>query len=118
MEKKVGEQFLFDFYGELLTEKQKQILDYYYNEDYSLAEIASVMSVTRQGIFDVIKRSKAMMEVYEEKLGLVEKFLRAQMLLEDIQKDLAELTKGIKDLKLKSQLNSVIEKLKKVSDEN
>ncbi|MBK5243855.1 MAG: DNA-binding protein [Eubacteriaceae bacterium] len=118
MEKKVGEQFLFDFYGELLTEKQKQILDYYYNEDYSLAEIAGVMSVTRQGIFDVIKRSKTMMEVYEEKLGLIEKFLRAQMLLEDIQKDLADLTKGIKDLKLKSQLNSVIEKLKKVSDEN
>ena len=118
MEKKVGEQFLFDFYGELLTEKQKQILDYYYNEDYSLAEIAGVMSVTRQGIFDVIKRSKAMMEAYEEKLGLVEKFLKAQIIFEDIQKNLVDLTKGINDLELKSELNSVIEKLKKVSDEN
>jgi len=118
MEKKIGEQYLFDFYGELLTEKQKQILDYYYNDDYSLAEIAGVMSVTRQGIFDVIKRSKAMMEAYEEKLGLVEKFLRSQKLLEEIQKDLVGLTEGIKDLKLQSELTAVIEKLKKVSEEN
>ena len=88
MEKKVEEQYLFDFYGELLTQKQKQILGYYYDEDYSLAEIAEVMSVTRQGIFDVIKRSKAMMEVYEEKLGLIEKFLKSQILLDEVQKDL------------------------------
>ncbi|KNZ41525.1 YlxM family DNA-binding protein [Acetobacterium bakii] len=118
MEKKIGEQYLFDFYGELLTEKQKQILDYYYNDDYSLAEIAGVMKVTRQGIFDVIKRSKAMMEVYEEKLGLVEKFLGSQKLLEEIQKDLVGLTEGTKDLELKSELTAVIEKLKKVSEEN
>lgn len=118
MEKKIGEQYLFDFYGELLTEKQKQILDYYYNDDYSLAEIAVVMSVTRQGIFDVIKRSKAMMETYEDKLGLVEKFLRSQRLLEDVQNDLVGLTKGITDLELTSKLNSVIETLNKVSEEN
>ena len=80
MEKKVGEQYLFDFYGELLTAKQKQILEYYYDDDYSLAEIAEVMAVTRQGIFDVIKRSKAMMETYEEKLGLIAKFLKSQIL--------------------------------------
>ncbi|MBC3796554.1 DNA-binding protein [Acetobacterium paludosum] len=118
MEKKVGEQYLFDFYGELLTQKQKQILEYYYDDDYSLAEIAEVMSVTRQGIFDVIKRSKAMMQVYEEKLGLINKFLKSQILLEKIQKDLSGLADRERDDTLKSELMVVVEKLKKVSEEN
>jgi len=118
MEKKVEEQYLFDFYGELLTQKQKQILGYYYDEDYSLAEIAEVMSVTRQGIFDVIKRSKAMMEVYEEKLGLIEKFLKSQILLDEVQKDLMGLADRETDEKKKSELMVAVEKLKQVSEEN
>ena len=118
MEKKVGEQYLFDFYGELLTAKQKQILEYYYDDDYSLAEIAEVMTVTRQGIFDVIKRSKAMMEAYEEKLGLIAKFLKSQILLEEIEKDLLDCVDREKDEQLKSELILVVEKLKKVSEEN
>jgi Uncharacterized protein conserved in bacteria len=118
MEKKVEEQYLFDFYGELLTQKQKQILGYYYDEDYSLAEIAEVMSVTRQGIFDVIKRSKAMMEVYEEKLGLIDKFLKSQILLDEVQKDLLGLADRETDVKKKSELMMAVEKLKQVSEEN
>jgi predicted DNA-binding protein YlxM (UPF0122 family) len=118
MEKKVEEQYLFDFYGELLTQKQKQILGYYYDEDYSLAEIAEVMSVTRQGIFDVIKRSKAMMEVYEEKLGLIDKFLKSQILLDEVQKDLLGLADRETDVKKKSELMAAVEKLKQVSEEN
>lgn len=118
MEKKVEEQYLFDFYGELLTQKQKQILGYYYDEDYSLAEIAEVMAVTRQGIFDIIKRSKAMMEVYEEKLGLIDKFLKSQHLLEEIHRDLLDLADCEADEKRKSELLLIVEKLKKVSEEN
>jgi predicted DNA-binding protein YlxM (UPF0122 family) len=118
MEKKVGEQYLFDFYGELLTNKQKQILEYYYNDDYSLAEIAEVMSVTRQGIFDIIKRSKAMMEAYEEKLELIAKFLKSQLLLEEIQNSILNIADQNEDEQLKSELMLVVEKLKKVSEEN
>ena len=118
MEKKVGEQYLFDFYGELLTDKQKQILEYYYDDDYSLAEIAEVMAVTRQGIFDVIKRSKAMMEAYEEKLGLIDRFLKSQILLEEIEKVLLDCADREKDEQLKSELMLVVEKLKNVSEEN
>ncbi|MGL4606740.1 MAG: putative DNA-binding protein [Eubacteriaceae bacterium] len=118
MEKKVKEQYLFDFYGELLTEKQKQILEYYYNDDYSLAEIAEVMSVTRQGIFDVIKRSKSMMEAYEEKLGLIEKFLNTQNLFSSIKKDLSELQSVLDSPVLQRQVESIIEKLDAVSEEN
>ncbi len=61
MEKNVLERLLFDFYGELLTDKQKMIMDYYYNDDYNLAEIGDVVHVTRQGVYDVVKRSKATM---------------------------------------------------------
>jgi predicted DNA-binding protein YlxM (UPF0122 family) len=118
MEKKIREQYLFDFYGELLTQKQKAILDYYYNDDYSLAEIAAVISVTRQGIFDVIKRSRHLMERYEEKLKLVEKFLSTQSLLNEIDDTLNELLNCSFDDNQTHLLNEVILKLKKVSEEN
>ena len=118
VEKILEQTLLYDFYGELLTAKQKQILEYYYDDDYSLAEIAEVMAVTRQGIFDVIKRSKAMMEAYEEKLGLIAKFLKSQILLEEIEKDLLDCVDREKDEQLKSELILVVEKLKKVSEEN
>ncbi|MDI3536168.1 MAG: uncharacterized protein PWP16_1346 [Eubacteriaceae bacterium] len=118
MEKKVEEQYLFDFYGELLTDKQKQILEYYYYEDYSLAEIAEVMSVTRQGIFDVIKRTKSMMETYEEKLGLVRRFLYSQKLIQKVQAEIRELTDLEKFSDHRVQLLNMIDLLNKINEES
>lgn len=111
-------QYLFDFYGELLTEKQKQILDYYYNEDYSLAEIAEVMLVTRQGIFDVIKRSRAMMESYEEKLGLMSKFLKNRRVLKQTQNDLRNLAINVEDHDLQKKMLLIVDRLNEVNEEN
>ena len=76
MRKTVEEHFLFDFYGELLSDKQKRVLEYYYNDDLSIAEIAELTGLTRQGVYDAYKRGKAQMRHYEEKLGVYTRFVK------------------------------------------
>lgn len=73
--------YLIDTYGCLLTEKQFEVIDLYYNEDWSLAEIADNCGITRQGARDFIKRSEAVMAEYEQKLGLCAKrnYIREQV---------------------------------------
>ena len=66
---------LFDFYGELLTERQKEFFDLYYNEDLSLAEIAENAGISRQGVRDVIVRAEAAMQEVEDKTGIIKRFL-------------------------------------------
>ena len=65
----------FDKYGEFLTDKQKKMFDMYYNDDYSLAEIAGEMGISRQGVADGLKRAQVKLGAMEEKLGLVSKEL-------------------------------------------
>ena len=65
---------LFDFYGETLTDKQRELFDLYYNEDLSLAEIAEYAGITRQGVRDSIKRAERALGEMEQKLGLVQRF--------------------------------------------
>ena len=62
--------WLFDFYGDMLTEKQRQVVELYYEEDLSLAEIATEIGISRQGVRDMIKKSSDELFFYEEKLGL------------------------------------------------
>lgn len=64
---------LLDYYGELLTDKQRDFMDLYYNEDFSLAEISEHENITRQGVRDGIKHAEQRLIEFEEKLGLVEK---------------------------------------------
>jgi len=66
---------LYDFYGELLTDHQKEIYEQFIIEDLSLSEIAADAGISRQGVHDLIKRCHKILEGYEEKLHLVEKFL-------------------------------------------
>ena len=74
-EKDLGLSIYYDFYGEFLTEKQAKIFEYYYNNDYSLAEIAQEFGITRQGVLDTLKRAQAKLKSMEDKLGLVKKQL-------------------------------------------
>ena len=69
---------LFDFYGDILTERQRELFDLYYNEDLSLSEIAENCGISRQGVRDVIVRAEAAMTELEDKTGLVKRFLQMQ----------------------------------------
>ncbi len=69
---------LFDFYGDVLTDRQKEFYDLYYNEDLSLAEIAENYNLTRQGVRDVIVRAEAVMTELEDKTGIIKRFKAMQ----------------------------------------
>lgn len=66
---------LFDFYGSMLTAKQKLIMELFHEEDYSLAEIAEKLDISRQAVYDAFKKAKSSLLRYEQKLKLMEKFV-------------------------------------------
>ena len=81
---------LFDFFGDLLTEKQHEYFDLYYNEDLSLAEIADEIGISRQGVRDLIKKAEEELNNLEDKLGLVRKFEEAKERAASIRKMLVK----------------------------
>lgn len=84
MAKNLEISFLLDFYGSMLTEKQRIMIEYYYNDDLSLAEIADNEGITRQGVRDSIKRAEGQLLELEERLGLAKRFQQVQTELEKI----------------------------------
>ena len=77
-EKNLRLAYLLDFYGDVLSERRRDALDFYYNDDMSLSEIAEEMGISRQGVRDLIKKAEEELLFYEEKLGLAKKFSDAQ----------------------------------------
>lgn len=77
---RVGE--LYDFYGALLTEKQRLCLELHYLNDYSLAEIAADMHISRQAVHDLLRRAEQTLEIYETRLGLLQKFSHQRQVLQ------------------------------------
>ena len=75
---------LYDYYGELLTEKQRQLFDLYYDQDYSLSEIAAAAGISRQGVHDTLARAEELLEGYERTLGCIARDARLQKQLEVI----------------------------------
>ena len=78
---------LLDFYGEMLTQKQHDFLEYYYGDDLSLSEIATNEGITRQGVRDSIKRSEQQLYEFEQKLGMLKRFNELEKGLEQIAND-------------------------------
>lgn len=75
---------LFDFYAELLTDKQRSVMDLYYFKDLSLNEIAEEYNITRQAVLDMIKRTEKLLNQYENKLMLVDKYIDRKNKIEKI----------------------------------
>ena len=102
---------LFDFYGQLLTEKQIEIVDMYYNNDLSLGEISEQQGISRQGVYDTLKRAERTLYQYEEKLGLVDRFLKQKQNMEKIIEMLEELITedGYDRKNIKDKLNEIKE---------
>lgn len=90
VDKILEQTLLFDFYGELLTEHQKEIYERFVTEDLSLGEIAEEAGISRQGVHDLIRRCNQALKGYEEKLHLVEKFLAVREKVERIDRLLEE----------------------------
>ena len=109
MEDKIKISMLIETYGKLLTEKQYQILNDYYNNDLSLSEIAENEGITRQAVRDIIKKGEKKLFEYEEKLLFMKRTVEINR---KIEKALKELTKIQKDYSDK-QIATVLEHIKK-----
>lgn len=90
-DKRLMQSMLLDFYGELLTDKQRECFDLHYNEDLSLSEIAEQSGISRQGVWDNIKRAEAALMDVEEKTGLIRRFSETRSAIEELREKLSEL---------------------------
>ena len=85
---------LFDYYGELLTERQQTCFDLYYNQDLSLGEIAEEAGISRQGVYDTIARAKASLRTMEDKTGCMRRDIVCRKAMEKIQAAAAQLAQA------------------------
>ena len=106
MAKDLENTILFDVYGSLLTEKQRETLEFYYNDDLSLGEISEETGITRQGVMNCIKTSEARLAELEEQMGLVGKFKalkasveRLEWAVSEEKADTPEITGIIEEIK-------------------
>ena len=108
IEEKVKMSILCQLYGKLLTEKQYEVLDDYYNNDLSLSEIAENLEITRQAVRDNIKKGENKLLEYEEKLGIMKKVMEQE---EKIAVILSEITK-IKSKSSDKEVERILEHVK------
>jgi len=110
MDKNIEVGLLMDFYGELLTDRQKDIMDLYYNDNLSLSEIAEGLEISKQGVQDNIKRAEKSLYEVEEKLGLLERFENHSEKINSAINILKEVKKTCKDDRL-SEIVDILNEL-------
>ena len=106
MEEILKQTLLYDFYGELLTEHQKQVYEDVILNDYSLSEVAASLGISRQGVHDMVRRSSRLLEEYEAKLHLMERFVSLREKVGEIHKLAKEQAQDPKMAKSRRQLQS------------
>lgn len=113
MEDYLQAAMLYDFYGELLTEKQKNVFEMYYQDDMSLSEIGDELSISRQGVRDQLKRTEKLLSEYEEKLQLVQKFSEQKKSVKEI---ISIIRKTEEENSLPQKVLNEFEKIKNISE--
>ncbi len=88
------ESLLYDFYGVLLTDKQREVMELYHEENYSIVEIARELKVSKQAIYDNLKKSDKILREYEAKLGLMWSLLKSRELIGSVKDKIDELMKS------------------------
>lgn len=114
MEDRIILSLLLDFYGVLLTDKQNEILDLYYNEDLSLTEISEIAKTSRQAVYDIVKRCHKQLMKYEDKMQLMKKNdeieLNKTKIIEKIDRLMSEVSQSQKEV-LMDINNSIRERM-------
>ena len=116
MEKFVEITYLYDFYESLLTDKQRELLMRYYFDDYSLGELASTYNISRQSVFDTIKKAEQKMLDYEAKLGLWNKYVKQEKILTEAKAKLKAVCEEDSN-KNSRQLKEVLKLIEALSSE-
>lgn len=110
MEKILEQTLLYDFYGELLTDHQKQVYEDVVLNDYSLSEVAEERGISRQGVHDLVKRCNRILQDYESKLHLVEKFVTIKEQVEQMKRSLLDAEQPDRE-ELTRRLDGILENL-------
>ena len=118
MERNLEIVLLLDIYGNMLTDKQRDLIDLYYNEDLSLGEIAQHEHITRQGVRDSIKRGEGFLLELEQKLGLLKKYQSLQECFDEIYNLSNEIYEISDNLKYSIQITDNAERIRELAKEN
>lgn len=114
MDERFQISLMLDYYGELLTDKQLNIMNLYYNDDLSLSEISEITSTSRQAIFDILKRCLKLLRQYDSKLKLVEKnniILEQKKIVMDSLKELKTNINNEKNLDIINKITETISQI-------
>ena len=115
-EKNLNISLLLDFYGDVLSERQRDILDFYYNDDLSLAEIANNYDISRQGVRSILKKGENILVEMEERLHLAERFTSVQEKSTQIANELKKIISLIDNADISEKISSVINKINELAD--
>ena len=115
-EKNLNISLLLDFYGDILTQRQNEMLSMYYNEDCSLAEIAENFDISRQGVRSVLKKGELILIDMEDKLQLASRFIKMREKSSEIALKLIDINSNINNDQISSKLKSLIEEVNEMAN--
>lgn len=103
--------WLLDFYGNLLTPRQRQALSLHYNEDLSLAEIAEQQGISRQGVHDALQRGEATLDRYEERLGMLKRYQQMKTRLLALRDKIGKRSQTLNEKELLQDIDEILDEI-------